>query len=229
MTGFLAPRELLRIQLSLQCIGVETDNVLTRIPGADPDGIPRYYVARFPDGTYETFFAREVPVAARTRLAGLPADTAFANPATIERILAGGSAGEEVWTGVSYTVPGVAAPAEYRDVVRLTPEEHSTLVAHYDPELTLDGRAAFAIIREGRIAASCVSSRENAMAGEAWVRTEEAYRGQGLARQVTAAWGAALRLAGKVAFYSHHIENVGSAGVARSLGLHPFVRDVGYL
>ncbi|MGH7085065.1 MAG: GNAT family N-acetyltransferase [Acetobacteraceae bacterium] len=131
--------------------------------------------------------------------------------------------------GTSYTFAQTPASVELSDVVRLTAGEHAELVARYDPELALDGRAAFAILRDGRIVASCISSRENATAGEAWVRTEEAYRGRGYARQVTAVWGAALQRAGKIAFYSHRLDNEASAGVARGLGLHPYVRDAGYL
>ena len=131
--------------------------------------------------------------------------------------------------GVSYAFTEHIAPVEFPDVVRLTTEEHSALVARYDPDVELDGRAAFAILGDGWIVAACVSSREDATAGEAWVRTEEAYRGQGYAQRVTATWAAALQRAGKIAFYSHRLDNAASAGVARSLGLQPFVRDAGYL
>ncbi|HLZ23239.1 MAG TPA: GNAT family N-acetyltransferase [Ktedonobacterales bacterium] len=224
-----SPRELLSVQLTLQCVGIEAGNLFVRIPGPDPDGIPRYYVARFPDDTYDVFFARDVPRAVRERLAALAPHIAFENPAAIERILASDAPCAGIWMGTSYTFPNPATPADFPDVIRLSANEHAQVAAHYDADLVLDGRAAFAIMRDGQIVASCVSSRENATAGEAWVRTEEAYRGRGYARQVTAAWGTALRLGGKVAFYSHRSDNAASTGVARSLGLQPFARDVGYL
>ena len=34
---------------------------------------------------------------------------------------------------------------------------------------------------------------------------------------------------GKIAFYSHSMDNLASQGVARSLGLIPFIDSVGYL
>lgn len=229
MNGSISPRELLHIQLTLQCIGVEAGNLLVRISGSDPDGIPRYYVARFSDDTYDVFVARDVPPALRKRLTGLPPFTAFENPARVETLLASSAPCEGIWMGTSYTFSDAPAPTDYPDTVRLNAEEHAELARAYDPELSLDGRAAFAIVREGRIIASCVSSRENVTAGEAWVRTDDAYRGRGYARQVTAAWGSALRQVGKIAFYSHRTDNAASAGVARSLGLRRFVSDVGFL
>lgn len=229
MLNSLTPHDLLRLQFTLQCIGVEAGDRLVRISGPDPDGIPRYYVARFPDGAYETFYAAELSDSLVERLAALPPQRAFEDSTTVERILGESAPCAGVWMGLSYTFAQMPAAAEISDVVRLTAQKHGALAARYDPDLALDGRAAFAILRDGRIVASCVSSRENATAGEAWVRTEDLYRRRGYAHRVAAVWGAALLRAGKIAFYSHQLDNMASAGVARSLGLQPFVRDAGYL
>ncbi len=87
----------------------------------------------------------------------------------------------------------------------------------------------FIAIAAGQVVATCESARESALAAEAWVRTLPAARGQGYATRVTAAWALDVRHRGKIPFYSHHRANAASAGVARALGLLPFLEDVGYL
>jgi predicted GNAT family acetyltransferase len=103
------------------------------------------------------------------------------------------------------------------------------LIAAYDPELIDRPWPVFAIVEDGRIVSSCLSARENDSAGEAWVRTLPAHRRRGYAREVTAAWGADLARQGKIAFYSHRVDNPASAAVARSLGLDAFTHDIGFL
>lgn len=87
----------------------------------------------------------------------------------------------------------------------------------------------FAALMDGLVVATCESSRESALAAEAWVRTLPAARGRGYATRVTAAWALDARRRGKIPFYSHHRANIASAGVARALRLIPFLEDVGYL
>jgi predicted GNAT family acetyltransferase len=81
---------------------------------------------------------------------------------------------------------------------------------------------------DGQIVSTCQSSRENDLAGEAWVRTLESYRRRGYARQVTAAWGSWLRQHGKTPYYSHRWDNLASQAVAQSLGLIQYIADAGY-
>ncbi|MGH2485624.1 MAG: GNAT family N-acetyltransferase, partial [Ktedonobacterales bacterium] len=132
------------------------------------------------------------------------------------------------WAGVSYYVPdGVVGPADYPDVVALDWSSRAE-IERFDPEMTSFGWPVYAVLRDGAVVATCVSTREIERAGEAWVQTARAYRGRGYARQVTAAWGDALLRQGKVAFYSHALDNAASAGVARTLRLAPYLHDVGY-
>lgn len=221
------PWELLLTQLDVERIGVRDGDTLVRLPGERPDGIPRFYVAAL-DHAVHRFYRWDVPPAVRDELAALPLQQARSDHATVRRILARHAPCDTIWSGVSYHFPphGVTA-AEYADVVALGQPE-SALIQRFDPELTSFEQPVYAVVCDGEIVSACVSTRETARAGEAWVQTAPAHRGRGYARRVTAAWGHALTQRGKIAYYSHAQDNAASAGVARSLGLTAYLRDVGY-
>ena len=63
--------ELLAIQLALECIGVDEDGLLVRIPGPYPDGIPRFYAAECASERVK-YCSRDVPPAIRRALLALP-------------------------------------------------------------------------------------------------------------------------------------------------------------
>jgi RimJ/RimL family protein N-acetyltransferase len=84
----------------------------------------------------------------------------------------------------------------------------------------------YALERDGRVVSACVSIRENDRCGEAWVYTDEKYRKQGFARQVAGAWAQGMLNADKVPFYSHKIDNMASAGLAKHLGLQPAFEEI---
>ena len=100
-----------------------------------------------------------------------------------------------------------------------------------DPQVQEFGFGEFAgqvyvIERDGKVVSACVSTHENERCGEAWVCTDSQYRHHGLARQVVNAWAGDMLAAGKVPFYSHKIENVASAGLAKHLGLMPAFEEI---
>ena len=101
----------------------------------------------------------------------------------------------------------------------------------HDPKIKtfgFDGFAEniYAIERNGSIVSACVSTRENEKCGEAWVYTHVQYRNQGFAQKVVNAWAGSLMENEKVPFYSHKIENVASASLARQLGLQPAFEEI---
>jgi hypothetical protein len=205
---------LIEIQLRLECKGVNAEGLLVRIPGPDPDDIPRCLVVRHRDG-YQVLFRHDLSRDTRARIAMLPPQVIFSDRATIRQILVADAPVETIWTGRSYVFPNTPTSADYPDAVRL--------------DRASGARPVYAVQVADRIVATCESARENETAAEAWVQTLPEFRRRGYARQVTAAWALDLRNHGKIPFYSHSRDNVASQGVARSLQLIPFIDSVGYL
>src|SRR5262249_545452 len=163
--------------------------------------------------------------------AALPLAQAREDHAAVCAILSQHAPCESIWSGASYVIARPIAAADHPDVRRLDPRdaaEHD-LLQRFDLDVPAYGWPVYAGVMEGQVVGAGVSSRENAVAGEAWVQTLPEFRRRGYAQQTTAAWAGALQQAGKLAFYSHSCDNLASAGVMRRLGLQPYLRDVGYL
>ena len=202
---------LIKMQLELECIGVDSDNGLVRIPGPDPDDIARVY-AFYSEDQYWVFFRHDLPPSIQKQLRELPAEKVFRDHQGIKMILATAGAGVTVGHYQSYLFPDGLNPHQFSDVV----------------EQVQDGRREYAIIQGGKVVSVCRSVRENDRAGECYVFTEPAYRGRSYARQTTAAWAYHLQQSGKIPFYSHTHDNHASKGVASSLGLIPCFALVNY-
>ncbi len=217
---------LIRLHLNLECVDIDENGCLVRIPGPDPDTIHRVYVTRHAQG--DTYYFREgLSQSLRCCLHKIPVSTYFEIPEQVQAVLAEEAACDEIHIGKSYVFPDSLGPQDFPDVVRVSQLDRD-LVVHYDPGLVDLGLEVFAVLSDGEIVSTCQSSRENGSAGEAWVRTLEGYRRRGFARQVTAAWGYWLLRQGKVPFYSHRQENLTSQAVAHSLGLLLYMEDAGY-
>jgi hypothetical protein len=78
---------------------------------------------------------------------------------------------------------------------------------------------------EGEVVSLCHSSRSTPRAAAAGVETAPAYRGNGLAVQVVAAWAEAVRGQGRVAIYGTSWTNGASRSVASKLGLVMYGED----
>ncbi|HEY2595240.1 MAG TPA: GNAT family N-acetyltransferase [Chloroflexota bacterium] len=222
--------ELLALQFSLQRIGVDADGCLVRLPGPNPDGLPRVYCATL-SGVSTVYFGAGVPRTLCQQLGTLTLDQIRDDGAAVCAILAQQAPCGNVWRGCSAVVTRAIGGDEHPDVRALHPEvaEERALLASFDAEVAGYGWPVYAVMRDGRVVSACVSSREDERGGEAWVQTLPEARGRGYARQTTAAWAHALQDAGKLPFYSFSDDNVASAGVASSLGLRVYLRDVGYL
>jgi len=226
----LTGNHLLLIQLALARIGLDAEERLIRLPGPHPDGIPRLYSGHLDEGAV-IYYRHDLPRPIRDQLAALPPQQAREDHAAVCAILGQHAPCEGIWDGASYVVSRPIADAEHPNVQRLDPHNavERALLLRFDPDVVAYGWPVYAVVVAGRVGAACVSSREDASAGEAWVQTLPELQGRGYARQATAAWAHALQRAGKIAFYSHSADNPASAGVAHSLGLHLYLRDVGYL
>jgi len=211
----------MQLQLAIECVGLDEDGLLVRIPGPDPDEIARVYAYRHGDG-HTMYFRRDLPASLRGQVQALGAEAAFHDREAVKALLATDAPCTEVGVFHTYVFPSMVAanPSQFPDVVRLG-ETHRELIDEYQAGMDVVDRAVFAMIRDGMIVSTCVSVRENEDAGECYVFTLPEYRRRGYGRQVTAAWGHHLREQGKVAFYSHTEWNMASRAVAQSLGLLP--------
>jgi hypothetical protein len=220
--------ELVRIQLTLECKGVVEGDRLVRIPCAEPDDIPRVFIAQY-DGGCASYVRHDVPVRIYERLVALPPEEAMRDHEAVKRLLAEDVPCDEVSRGKSYLFPDTLSHRDYPDAVRLGPESRAVLEDFAQVLGKFVERSpVFAVLAGGRVASMCVSSRENAVAAEAWVETRPEFRRRGFAGQVTAAWGHELVRRGKIPFYSHRVENTASESVARSLGLGQWKTEVAY-
>lgn len=218
--------DLLRLHLELECKGVDECMQLYRIPCANPDTLHRVYAVRRPEGEH-IFFQEGLPGPLRDRLCKLPFRAYFDDPQQIRAILEDHAPCDEIHIGKSYVFPESITAMKTPDVTRLSQVDPVRL-RQYEEGIDLVDREVFGVLVDGRIVSTCESSRENDFAAESWVHTQEDYRRQGYARQVTAAWGNWVIQRGKVPFYSHSMENLASAAVARSLGLILYIEDAGY-
>lgn len=207
--GGWSARDLHRLQLRLERIGVGEGNTLVRISGDNPDDIPRFLVVEFGDGC-ENFFRHDLPPEVRKRLAALPAEQAFRDRGVVEAILAEDSPCEDMSIFASYVFPEELTPEQYLDAARL-------------PGKNDIGRPLFGVIAGGEAVSVCSSVREDDRCAEAYVWTESQYRQRGYARQAVSAWAHDLQERGKLPFYSHKMGNVASKAIAHSLGLRRFL------
>jgi GNAT acetyltransferase len=223
----LKSEQFMRLQLELECTGFESGNILAPFPCADPDLPPRVLIVRQDEG-YTLCIRNDVPPVLRKRLRMLSPERAFDDGGLVQTILSETLPSQTVWSGSTYVFPTTLSDANYPDVVRLDVQRHSMLLETHQPGWGAGKGAAYGILADGRLAATCTSARENERAAEAWVLTEEIHRRRGYARQVVAAWAHDLQRRGKVPFYSHLEANIASRALASRLSLVWMFSAVGY-
>ncbi len=188
------------------------------MPGPNPDPMPRFYVAKHADG-YNAFIRHDVSEHIRKELTALPVEMAYGDEERVRRILAQEAPCREASRYFTHTFPNNMTRDSYPKAVRLG-QKHQALMHEYDSRFSaLERRLVYAIIEDGKIVSTCQSSRENAVAGEAWLRTLPEYRGRGYAKQVTRMWAHELQMVGKIPFYSLKLGNEPSRALAESLKL----------
>ncbi len=248
--GSADPPTLLDIYLALSHVGPAEAGPLAPLVGEAHEETPRVHVARLVAGGWQVFLRPDLPESVRVALSELAPATLFSDYVRVANILDGRAPdapapqelSDGLWIGRTLLFPEDASwPALDGVVVLPVGVDYCGALAPADPR---SAHAAadepppppdvfpgeqFAVVVDGVVASTCESARESAVAAEAWVRTIPSASRRGYATRVTAAWARDVRRRGKIPFYSHARENRASAGVARALGLVPFLDDVGYL
>jgi RimJ/RimL family protein N-acetyltransferase len=202
--------EWLRLHMALECIEVDAQGDLIRLPCEDPDDIHRLYIARHGD-RYHVYFRHDVPEEVRTALRSLSDEELFLEHDRVKSI----------FTQYSAPVEGMHIGRSY---------VHPTLpVVPDQPEITyFADQDRCALLHDEVMVAQCMSIRADAQSAEAYVETHPDFRRQGYGKIVTTAWAHRVVTSGRLPFYSHRITNTASQKLAESLGFVWFIDDVGY-
>jgi len=202
---------LIQVQLELECIKINADGFLERVPCSNPDDIGLLQVYRS-GNKYFLYFRADVRASVIDRVCSFPPKMIFNDRRCIEEIFAEAFPGTVAKAFHTYLFPHNLSREQAKDVV----------------VIERNGQRVFAVVRDGQVVSSCWSVRENAQAGECYVFTEPEYRCRGYARQTVIAWAHSLQAAGKLPFYSHEEDNMASRAVAKALGLFPCFEVVSY-
>jgi hypothetical protein len=79
--------ELIKIHLELECVGIKKNNQLYQISCADPDDLPRFYIAHHDKG-YSRYFCQNLPAPICEQLLALAPETALRNTEMVQNLLA---------------------------------------------------------------------------------------------------------------------------------------------
>jgi RimJ/RimL family protein N-acetyltransferase len=115
----------------------------------------------------------------------------------------------------------VAIPAPSAEVTVLDatdPRLPDWVIGHFS------GEAWVVLGNDGQVLSTAVLKRYDDRLREISVGTDEAARGRGLAKAVTAAAARAVLAEGRAVLYNHDATNHSSARVAEAVGLHEFGR-----
>lgn len=213
--GGVPPSDLIRAQLELECIGVDDEGLLHRIPGDHPDDIHRAFLVRHLEAT-ELFIRRDVDATVIRKLRRLSTDRLWCDPAELARLLYGSAVVPEgSWSGSAYYFADA-----YPEDAEAYPEGSFALAT------TGEGKHVVSV--DGTEVSWAWSSRSNDRCAELATETDEAHRRQGLATRVCGAWANEQLSRGRIPFYSHLSGNVASAALAEKLGVTHFMDCVSY-
>lgn len=192
---------LILAQLNLECIRLNNQGYLAQFQCDNPDTVSRLYI--FHDGKkYYRYLQENVPSVLRQHLKLLRKNVLFEDIEQIQQTLGEHKPCQSIFRGRTYSFSedNLNRPFDDKDI-----DYHSS-------------NCEIVINRE--VVASCTSVREDERAAEAWVHTNEAFRGQGFGKRVTLAWARQVAQKGKIAFYTHSVDNIASQKLVEKL---PFV------
>lgn len=214
------PLEYLHLQMRLEGKQIFNECLIRQVEVVSGEELPLILVAELMSGSLVVYYDESMSPGLRKELAARVCDTEFPKIDALLNILKKYPIGFETGHYRTYIFPSMPSSSiEVRCLFK-----NSSRVK----EFGFDGFAeqVYVIERDGRLVSACVSTRENETCGEAWVFTAPEHRYQGLAQNVVSAWARSLMRAGKIPFYSHKIDNVASANLAKKLGLQPVFEEI---
>jgi hypothetical protein len=208
----MEPIDYLHLQMELEGIQVRDGNLIRRIH-SEVEDFPLVLSAHLNNGDKIVYFDETIPSALYDKLTASNLHS-FDIALTAEEFDLYGIK-TKVGSFKTYTFQ-----ENYADVEA----QHVKCFRRDDPKVIDFGfgglaEKVFAIERDGVILSACVSSRQNLKSAESWVFTHPRHRRKGLALQVVTAWARSVLQEGKIPFYSHAVENIGSSRVASKMRL----------
>ena len=159
-------------------------------------------------GGYITHFRHDVPVDIRDQIKALAPEIALDDHQQVQSILSQFTSCENVFSGKGYFFAQMPPSDQFPDVVY--------------------HEGCYVVKVDGDPVSWAWSQDYDDQAAELAVMTSAPFVRRGYARQVASAWAASVIQAGKVAFYSHKIDNFASEALARSLRVIYYATSTGY-
>ena len=216
------PLEALHLQLRLEGKEVVRGHLLRQVEVVPDEEMPLVVIASLSSQELVVYYDEALPPELRDGLGKQVRSVDFPNIDPIITVLHQRYLKLEIGRFKTYTFP-----EHYKDLIF----DEVIQFHNADPKVQafgFDGLAEqiHAVERDGKIVSACVSAKENDRCGEAWVTTDSEYRHQGFARKVVGAWAKSLLAVNKLPFYSHKIDNLASAKLAKRLGLEPVFEEI---
>lgn len=214
------PLGCLHLQMRLEGKEIFNECLIRQIEVVPGEELPLILLAKFEDRSLVAYYHESMSLGLRKELAHGVDRIEFPNIDALLNILRRYSLGFEIGHYRTYIFPSMpSSTSEVRCLSKNDPRVK---------EFGFDGFAeqVYALECEGKLVSACVSTREDKRCGEAWVYTTPEYRHHGFAQKVVNTWAGSLMEAGKVPFYSHHLENNASANLARKLRVQPVFEEI---
>jgi hypothetical protein len=212
------PLEYLRLQLRLEGKEIIDGNLLRQVEVLPDEDMPLMVIAQTINQNLVFYFDETLPTEIRQEMPKLVSGISFPSIDPLTSFLQRRHILFEFEHYKTYIFP--EKYSSFKD----------TTVTHYskhDPQIQgFDAERVHVIEQNGKIVSTCVSSRENESCSEAWVYTIPKYRNRGYAQKVVGGWAKSAISEGKVPFYSHKIQNIASANLAKRLGLEPVFEEI---
>lgn len=217
----MQPIDFLHLQMKLEGIGLDGNSCIIPL-FTNVEDFPLFLFAQLNDGETVCHFATSLPGELQAGLTELILNLRFPNVHEVTVLFERHNVPNNIGHFKTYRFPEL-----YRGMI----ENDAGPFSKNDARIQAFGFGeladiVYAVEQNGVILSACVSSRQDDSSAEAWVMTLPEQRGKGLGSSVVSCWAGEIFRAGRIPFYSHEIDNIPSARLARRLGLFPLFEEI---
>jgi hypothetical protein len=216
------PLSYLHFQMQLAGKGLNGHRMVKEAGAAPGESLPLALIAQLRTQEIVAYYDASMPDDLQAGLAGCLPKIQFPRVDPLLEILNSHTIRARAQHQVTYLFPTPPPTLTDRIVIRYDRQD-ARLQGFELGEFT---GQIYGIEEEGRVAAICVSARENEHCGAAWVYTRPEHRRHGLGKRVASAWARTLIHAGKVPFFICHADHTAAIGLAQNLDLQPIFEEI---